>query len=712
MKLNFLKKAAAVLTASLMTLSMVVPAMATGGEATQKTTKVYIHKIKMPNLNGWPKAQNPDGTYPGVTGPGYDGRKINSITDYFGTGAEELAGVYFKYYELTKDQYEAVSTAPDNDSEASIQAIFTDRGWGAVPTPKETRATTGDNDNPLDVDLKYPEGGEAYYWFIEVPRNLAGGQTLAGAAAVPFGITLPLYNKNGVAFDAADNPLHVYPKNTVTDKPDVKKTIDTNKAKVGGAYPYNIGDEVPYTITTVVKKNSNYATLRWSDSMTEGLTLIADIRNITESIKVKLKNNANLGDGTGVVLEDRDYTVDVDEVNGQYRGFTLKFTETGLAKVKLQPDDTTITITYKAELNEKAEVAITESNDVTFNYGNNPSEGNSPKPSKPSGDDNKLKVKKLVDGNEPTDPNLSITVTLYNAQTNEAVNTDPVKVLNQGNNWQEEWTGLDKDTEYYVVETITDGMGFTPTYSVEDGNFKINNKKTDNPPPISPEKPKVVTFGKQFIKVEKGNDNKKLAGAKFVVGKTVQDGATTKNQYLVLKTEAEQTGNLNTYNTKETAYQNALNATYNSDTEREAAVSQAKTERDTAYKALILKWKWEDEVVVPPNQATPPTNAFTFTTGEDGKFAIVGLESGTYFLKETMAPVGYVLNTNNIAFTIVDGESWRDATGIEFHTKVPNSKVTIPQTGGIGTILFTLAGATLMGGAVFAMKKRDEDEEE
>lgn len=708
MKLNFLKKVAAVLTASLMTLSMVVPAMATGGAATEATTKVYIHKIKMPNLNGWPKAQNPDGTYPGVTGPGYDGRKIDSITDYFGTGAEELAGVYFKYYKLSKEQYEAVSGRAA-DSVEDVEEVFRDNNLGVVPTPTETRtATTGDSNNPLGVDLTYPVGGESYYWFIEVPRNLAGGQTLSEAAAVPFGITLPLYNKDGVVFDERNNPLHVYPKNTVTNKPDVDKTINTTKTKVGGAYPYNIGDEVPYTITTVVKPKSNYATLRWSDSMTEGLTLIADTRNITESIKVKLKNNANLGDGTGVVLEGRDYTVDVDEVNGQYRGFTLKFTETGLTKVNLQPDNTTITITYKAELNEKAELAITESNDVTFNYGNNPSEGNSPKPSKPRGDDNKLKVKKLVDDNVPTDPNLSITVTLYNAQTNVAVNTDPRKVLNQANNWQAEWTGLDKDTEYYVVETVEDGTGFTPIYSVDgDGNFVINNKKTDNPPPISPDKPKVVTFGKQFIKIEKGNDNKKLAGAKFVVGKTVQEGATTTNKYLALKTEAEQAGNLNTYNTKETAYQNALNATYNSDIEKEAAIRQAKTERDEAYKALILKWKWEDEVAT-----NPPTNAFTFTTGEDGKFAIVGLESGNYFLKETVAPVGYVLNTNNIAFTIVDKDSWTDATGIDGHTKVPNSKVTIPQTGGIGTILFTLAGATLMGGAVFAMKKRDEDEEE
>lgn len=694
MKLNFLKKVAAALTASMLTLSMVAPAMATTAAQTAQTN-VLIHKIKMNDLQNWPKAQAPDGTYPGEAGGNYDGSRIQNIEQYFGTGSSELAGVYFKYYTLTKEQYETASrVAPDSEADL-LQALTLDSATAL--NPREIGPTTADG-NGLSVVLDYPVPGEAYYWFIELPRGLANGDTLSQAKAVPFGLVLPIYNKDGVVFDNATNPLHVYPKNTTTDKPEITKAIKTQKnpSNIHDAYPYNIGDDIPYKITTTVKKMSNYETLRWSDRMTEGLTM-------GTSVTVKV-NNAAHADKT---LTGADYTFTRDDDG---RGFTLFFTETGLNKVNLQPDNTTITIEYTAELNEKALVAIPESNDVTFNYGNNPSEGNTPKPTKP-GEDKSITVKKEWDRSVTAEEQANIPrikVRLYNAQTGELVGGQ-AQDLTEGNGWSYTWTNLEEDIEYYAVEEVDDGSGLTPTYDVEvtgtgDTELKITNKKTGNPPPISPEEPRVVTFGRRFIKVDKGT-SAALSGAKFVVGKEV-NGA---NKYMALKTATEQREALTAYNDRETAYQNALNelnATKTSDpnyTTKQQAVTDAKAERDKKYAALTLKWKWVDT----------EGDAFTFTTGGDGKFAVAGLEKGNYFLKETQAPVGYVKLTNNITFE-VNESSWDDNTAditIDKHTKVPNSKVTIPQTGGIGTILFTLAGATLMGGAVFAMKKRDEDEE-
>ncbi|MBL7574359.1 LPXTG-motif cell wall anchor domain-containing protein [Peptoniphilus asaccharolyticus DSM 20463] len=42
--------------------------------------------------------------------------------------------------------------------------------------------------------------------------------------------------------------------------------------------------------------------------------------------------------------------------------------------------------------------------------------------------------------------------------------------------------------------------------------------------------------------------------------------------------------------------------------------------------------------------------------------------------------------------------------------EIINKKVTIPQTGGIGTIIFTVVGIALMAGAVMAMRKRNSEE--
>ena len=41
--------------------------------------------------------------------------------------------------------------------------------------------------------------------------------------------------------------------------------------------------------------------------------------------------------------------------------------------------------------------------------------------------------------------------------------------------------------------------------------------------------------------------------------------------------------------------------------------------------------------------------------------------------------------------------------------QIKNNDVTIPQTGGIGTVLFTVVGIGLMAGAVMAMKKNREE---
>nr|WP_275041188.1 LPXTG cell wall anchor domain-containing protein [Streptococcus agalactiae] len=66
------------------------------------------------------------------------------------------------------------------------------------------------------------------------------------------------------------------------------------------------------------------------------------------------------------------------------------------------------------------------------------------------------------------------------------------------------------------------------------------------------------------------------------------------------------------------------------------------------------------------------------------------VNQGSYI---TGGNIDYVANSNQ-----------KDATRVE------NKKVTIPQTGGIGTILFTIIGLSIMLGAVVIMKRRQSKE--
>lgn len=93
----------------------------------------------------------------------------------------------------------------------------------------------------------------------------------------------------------------------------------------------------------------------------------------------------------------------------------------------------------------------------------------------------------------------------------------------------------------------------------------------------------------------------------------------------------------------------------------------------------------------------------TMTTGEDG-MAAVRLPYGLYFLQETQAPEGYYLSDEIIPVMVTDA-----GTDPARYTWIPNSTgPLLPETGGMGTTLFTVAGAllVLLSGVCLITKKR------
>ncbi|MGU8044988.1 SpaH/EbpB family LPXTG-anchored major pilin [Streptococcus suis] len=635
---------------------------------TTQQTKVVVHKILL-NKEQF-EAFNHE-----AKKDQYNGTQIAQITDFFGSSATEIEGVNFKVWQKveqtgdgTKTGAQLGITGEGADEHYKLFVDSNDKMYGSrgVNTGSGTTGAEFILENGTYIFVE-DKANSPYY-------NKQEGNELTEAKAVPFRLVLPVTLPEGTGyFNNTNKPLHVYPKNT-EDKPTVTKEFAE-----GGTQTKNvaIGEEVTYKITTKIPKGSSYKTIVWEDLMVEGLDFVENSLNVASKEVPNLNGNDH-------------YTITQDK-----RGFMVKVNETGLRAIEeaAKTQDVNITLTYKGVLNDSAKVDTEIPNKVKFHYGNRPREdkNDEPDPVTPKEDGGQLKIKinkTWKDGSRDK----SATFVVYEKETGKKIGEE---ITIQPGQTEIEFTHADlKSTkEYIVVEK--DINGYIPTYTVETGADKghiltVTNNPSDNPPPIVPDQPKVITHGKRFIKTDdkaaNAGDIQKLTGAEFAV----KNG---EGKYLALKSADTQAEALTKYTQAEQTYLTALkNGT--ADTEKAA--------RDAAYEALNMQWEWVTEV----------SKAFKFISSADGKFEVKGLRAGSYELVETKAPDGYALPSSTIPFVVNQG-SWTDSaqeTAIDGHTQVKNKKITIPQTGGIGTLIFTVVGLSTMVFAFIAMKKRQAEE--
>ncbi|MFM0600915.1 SpaH/EbpB family LPXTG-anchored major pilin [Streptococcus suis] len=634
-------------------------------------TKVVVHKVLMSKEDF-----NNFNHETAQTTQKYDGTTIqeNNFKNYFGQSAQEIAGVNFKVWQKVDNKIDGQTKT---GAELGITGDGADEHYQKMA---DTYGTNGVNtgSGSTGAEFTLPNGT---YIFVEDKEHSPyynkqegndKGSELTEAKAVPFRLVLPVTLPDGTGYFNTDKPLHVYPKNT-EDKPTVTKEFAE-----GGTQTKNvaIGEEINYKITTKIPKGSSYKTIVWEDLMVEGLDFVEGSIQVASKEVVDLNGNDH-------------YTITQDK-----RGFMVKMKEVGLAAIEeaAKTRDVNITLTYKGVLNDSAIVDTEIPNKVKFHYGNRPRTftDSEPKPVTPKEEGGQLKIKiNKVWGDNSQDK--SATFVVYEKETGKKIGEE---ITIQPGQTEIEFTHADlKSTkEYIVVEK--DINGYLPTYTVEQGVDKghiltVTNNPSDNPPPLVPEQPKVITHGKRFIKTDdkeaNAGDIQKLTGAEFVV----KNG---EGRYLALKSAATQATALANYTQAEQAYLTALK-TGNGENEKVA--------RDAAYEALNMQWEW----VAEKNQA------FTFISSKDGKFEVKGLKAGQYELVETKAPEGYALPSDTIPFQVSRG-SWgegEEVTTANFQ-QVKNKKIIIPQTGGIGTLVFTVVGLSTMVFAFIAMKKRQAEE--
>lgn len=271
--------------------------------------------------------------------------------------------------------------------------------------------------------------------------------------------------------------------------------------------------------------------------------------------------------------------------------------------------------------------------------------------------------------------------------------------------------GIDKLGDNYAKAQGTETTKLQPTLFIEvvtkindeaeiertiENKFylKYKLKSEDTPHETPSDTPEVKTGGKRFVKVDAANHENKLEGAIF----QLYDGTKPMkwSEELLAKNLANNNGGLLMMKKDDGTF----------------------VQITDANKAdAIVKGKEKD---------------IYLASNAQGQFEIVGLEyskwtkttkEGTedithsYKLTEVKAPEGYNLPSNaDFAFT-VDKDSYINSANLGMDLippavpdEIENKKLEIPPVGGIGTLIFTVAGLAIMGGSVVAYKKsRKED---
>ena len=267
----------------------------------------------------------------------------------------------------------------------------------------------------------------------------------------------------------------------------------------------------------------------------------------------------------------------------------------------------------------------------------------------------------------------------------------------------------------YKVLTYTDTFSAGLSYA---GNLKVQKNNVDiNPSSYTLTKPAVgdkgatikVEFKADYIKTLTSNDTITMTYDATINEDAVM-GQANKNDVKVTygtnptvtkEGKPDENPELHTGGAKFVKKDQTTKAALK-DAEFKVTNTEGKYLKQTVSNGKVVKNEW----VSSQNDGT------VIKSNNNGEFEVKGLPYGTagnkntegsttYKLVETKAPTGYALLTNAIEFT-VSSDSYSNAQKLN---TINNNKVTIPQTGGIGSALVIAAGVLVVGLGFIAKRR-------
>lgn len=124
-----------------------------------------------------------------------------------------------------------------------------------------------------------------------------------------------------------------------------------------------------------------------------------------------------------------------------------------------------------------------------------------------------------------------------------------------------------------------------------------------------------------------------------------------------------------------------------------------------------LKFDFVSDGVYRYNPDSTRSNAETVVTDANGQVIVKGLDVGTYHFTETKAPSGYSINEDGVDATLTVTEKATTEFTTATAITLKDSKLSaLPETGGIGTTIFTIVGCGIMiaaAGLFFTSRRKE-----